>query len=536
MGWRRLLFLSAACALTLAAFASNAGAQEPAAPKLIFPLSAGQTWRITCGYALPEGVEHDACGHSDGQWNRYALDLQRVGGREATEGQPVLAAADGRVMEADDDDGLGWHVFIDHGDGYTTVYGHMRDRPVVDEGTKVRQGQVLGFAGCTGRCTGDHIHFALWKDGASVPPEPLCGRSGFETGQLVESCAEPRDPLGGDFDGDGLPDAAFLARDATEARLDLFRGDGGSLAAPESWWRSDGASPSEVQLTLSGDFTGDKRSDAAALVGGPDCTLALLVFVAGDGKFEAPDTRGWWSTHAGCSDPVRDAAAGDFDGDGRADVALLYQHLDGETSIEILRSEGKRFEAEPAPRWQSETLTLMRASRLLAGDFDGDGLDDLSILFGPFDCRPQVRVLLAEGDAPLAGAQDWWRAPVCGPASIVNAAVADFDADGRDDVALLEQDGPTTRRIEVLRSDGQRFVAGETPWWQEEAAYPGTRLRGLAPGDFTGDGRADLALLLGEAPCKTKLVLLGSLGVAFLPGERWSSEDGCGDGVAIVVQ
>lgn len=530
MGWRRPLFLAAACGLALAAFVSNASAQEAAAPKLIFPFSAGQTWRITCGYALPDDVEQDVCGHSDGQWNRYALDLQRVGGREVTEGQPVLAAADGRVVEAGEDDGLGWHVFIDHGDGYTTAYGHMRDRPVLPEGAQVRQGQVLGFAGCTGRCTGDHIHFALWKDGASVLPEPLCGRFGFETGQLIESCAEPRDPPGADFDGDGLPDAAIFYRDATEARLDLFNVGEASFAGPETWWREDAASaPSDVQLTRSGDFTGDGRSDIAALVRGPGCLQGLLVFVGEQGRFAPPDPRGWWSAPDGCSRPASDAAAGDFDGDGLADLALLYQDIHGQTNIEILRSDRQRFVAEGAPRWQSETLNLSRASRLLAGDFDGDGRADLALLFGSFDCQPQVKVLSAAGDAPLEDAQDWWEAPACAGAPILDAVAADFDADGRDDVALLEQDAPDSRHIDVLRSDGQRFVSGETPWWQEETATG--RVRTVVPGDFTGDGRSDVALLLDDGSCHARLVLLGSLGVAFLPGERWSSDDYCTSGV-----
>ena len=534
MGCRKFLFLAAACALAFVAFVSNAAAQEPAAPKLIFPFSSGQTWRITCGYAQNADVEHHVCGHSDGRWNRYALDFQRVGGREATEGQPVLAAAGGRVAEAEEDNGLGWHVFIDHGDGYTTAYGHMRERPVVDGGANVRQGQVLGFAGCTGHCTGDHIHFALWKDGLSVPPEPLCERFGFEPGQLVEGCAEPRDPPGADFDGDGLPDAAFLYRDATEARLDLFRGEGGSLAGPQSWWRADAVSaPSDVQLTLPGDFTGDGRSDVATLVHGPGCLQGLLVFVAEEGRFASPDPRGWWSAPDGCSRPLSDVASGDFDGDGRADLALLYQDIYGQASVEVLRSDGERFVAEGAPRWQSETLLLMRASRLLAGDFDGDGRADLALLFGAFDCQPQVRVLLAAGDAPLEEAQGWWQAQGCAEAPITDAVAADFDADGRDDVALLEQDGPNSRRIDVLRADGRRFVPGETPWWEEGADSPASRLRGLVPGDFTGDGRADLALLQDDGACGSRLVLLGSLGVAFLPGERWASGDECDAGVEL---
>jgi murein DD-endopeptidase MepM/ murein hydrolase activator NlpD len=86
-------------------------------------------------------------------------------------GQPIVASKAGRVISAGDaGDGYGSKVVIDHGGGYTTLYGHM-SRLGTSNGASVSQGQVIGYVGCTGSCTGDHLHFEVRVNGA--PQDPL---------------------------------------------------------------------------------------------------------------------------------------------------------------------------------------------------------------------------------------------------------------------------------------------------------------------------------------------------------------------------
>ncbi|MCA1704824.1 MAG: peptidoglycan DD-metalloendopeptidase family protein, partial [Actinobacteria bacterium] len=75
-------------------------------------------------------------------------------------GQPIVAAKEGRVVLAGSYSGYGNAVVIDLGGGYTTVYGHMSAFNT-STGAYVEQGQVIGYVGCTGYCTGDHLHFEL---------------------------------------------------------------------------------------------------------------------------------------------------------------------------------------------------------------------------------------------------------------------------------------------------------------------------------------------------------------------------------------
>lgn len=88
----------------------------------------------------------------------------------APSGTPVRAAADGIVMNAGREDaGYGNEIVIDHGFGIATRYGHLR-RIYVVEGQEVKQGQVIGAVGMTGRATGPHLHYEVLVHETPVNP------------------------------------------------------------------------------------------------------------------------------------------------------------------------------------------------------------------------------------------------------------------------------------------------------------------------------------------------------------------------------
>ena len=86
-------------------------------------------------------------------------------------GTPVYAAGNGVIEKEGWESGYGKFILIRHNNGYETAYGHMSGYARgVDEGTHVRQGQVIGFMGSTGLSTGSHLHFEIRVNGRFVDP------------------------------------------------------------------------------------------------------------------------------------------------------------------------------------------------------------------------------------------------------------------------------------------------------------------------------------------------------------------------------
>jgi murein DD-endopeptidase MepM/ murein hydrolase activator NlpD len=88
----------------------------------------------------------------------------------AATGTPIMAAGDGRVTYAGWKGGYGRTVIIDHGNKVTTLYAHMSRIGNVKNGSRVRQGAVIGYVGATGLATGPHLHYEFQMGGVHRDP------------------------------------------------------------------------------------------------------------------------------------------------------------------------------------------------------------------------------------------------------------------------------------------------------------------------------------------------------------------------------
>lgn len=91
---------------------------------------------------------------------------------EADYGDPVHAAASGRVVSATWEGGFGLKVDLDHGNGYHTWYAHL-SKVFVPIGASVRKGQVIARVGATGDATGPHLHYQIMRNGEAIDPAPF---------------------------------------------------------------------------------------------------------------------------------------------------------------------------------------------------------------------------------------------------------------------------------------------------------------------------------------------------------------------------
>ena len=101
-----------------------------------------------------------------GEWEFHnGIDLA------APKNTPIVAARSGKVTFAGyQEGGAGYYVWINHGDGYKTIYMHMT-RYIVAEGDYVEAGQIIGYVGSTGYSTGNHLHFGIKYNGSYVDPQ-----------------------------------------------------------------------------------------------------------------------------------------------------------------------------------------------------------------------------------------------------------------------------------------------------------------------------------------------------------------------------
>ena len=95
----------------------------------------------------------------------------------------MRATASGTVETAGWNGGYGKMVEIDHGNGYSTRYGHLSEIDV-KAGQQVKIGQIIGKVGSTGRSTGPHLHYETRIDGDAVDPQKFL-RAGLRLGNAL---------------------------------------------------------------------------------------------------------------------------------------------------------------------------------------------------------------------------------------------------------------------------------------------------------------------------------------------------------------
>jgi len=125
---------------------------------------------VTSGFGPRWGRNHDG------------LDIA------APSGTPIRAAECGIVSFAGVQSGYGNMVCVKHSSRFETCYAHMTNY-AVSQGQRVNQGEVIGYVGCTGNCTGPHLHFETRVDGSARDPRPYLGGAGVPGAPTVKAAA-----------------------------------------------------------------------------------------------------------------------------------------------------------------------------------------------------------------------------------------------------------------------------------------------------------------------------------------------------------
>jgi hypothetical protein len=314
----------------------------------------------------------------------------------------------------------------------------------------------------------------------------------------------------GDFNGDGRQDVA-VAKDGLFISVLLGKGNGtfqlavdtetgaqniGSIAAgdfnedgredlavasSESFWlptfillaTGDGTFQETSPLAVGGgflvrttDFNGDGHQDLAVAwgdfepVNGRE-TSGLFIFLGqGDATFQ-----GTWGGQTG---GFLSFTIGDFDGDGRQDLAIDFL---GTVSLLLGHGDGSFEDEKDFPVGDAYYTEMIHV-----GDFNGDGRPDLATLGNScteFHCGGVGQILLNQGGGTFEYGVRFSALPF---------SVGDFSGDGRSDLVLLSGN---TVSVQLSKGDGT---------FQDPKSFRVGSIAGLTVGDFNGDGRQDLVI------------------------------------------
>lgn len=316
--------------------------------------------------------------------------------------------------------------------------------------------------------------------------EQACGAGiGWRVAGQFQTDFIIRETVAADFNRDGKPDLAFVESNSfgfTPA-ISVALGDGQGSFQIFSRVELLG-SPNSLKV---GDFNGDGNPDLffQGYRSGISDAIAVLAGT-GDGRFALRNV-------ANTSGTVSDFALADFNGDGRLDVAISS----GQSSTSLRLAFGNLSGGFSS---LSQPVSLSASPfNLSAADFNGDGKADLAVTLSP---NSKLALLLGNGNGNFT--------EMAGPVtreSVRSFQVADVNNDLTPDLIVSESFGT----LEIFNGDGRggfgspkRFITANTPL--------------VRTGDFSGDGKTDLALLSGAV----SLLVNDGMG-GFTPSETFAA-------------
>ncbi|MCI8360708.1 MAG: trypsin-like serine protease [Clostridiales bacterium] len=280
--------------------------------------------------------------------------------------------------------------------------------------------------------------------------------------------------------------------------------------------------------TVSGDFNGDGKADIACIDAYEDNWAQINVKLSKSNIFSEKQT--WYGaskeTNYNAYAVAGRVVAGDFNGDGKDDIAAMYRYGATAAQIHVWISTGSSFRDWSV--WYSDMSTYSPDAvwdRMVAGDFNGDGKDDIAAMFKYGETAAEIHVWPSTGSS-FSGWKTWYSDKSSyAPSSVTGRMVAgDFNGDGKDDIAAMFRYGETAAEIHVWPSTGSGFPKWQA-WYSDRVSYaPDCVTDRMAAGDFNGDGKDDIAAMFRYGDTAAQIHVWTSAGSILNKWKAWYSD------------
>lgn len=220
--------------------------------------------------------------------------------------------------------------------------------------------------------------------------------------------------------------------------------------------------------------------------------------------------------------------AGDFNGDGKTDIGVVYDCGNSETKVYTFISSGNSFEKQ---LWISSpvgSIDAMRVTgRVVAGDFSGDGKDDIAGIYDYGGATAGVIVWKSTGTS--FSDSSLWDRTAEGSAYATSfterVVTVDYNGDGKDDIAGIYDYSNGTSRLLVWTSQGTSFETFKLGY-KIGTSFTISQLTGkIVGGDYNKDGKDDIGLIT-TINNKGIIYVFNSIGTAYAaPEELWNTDN-----------
>jgi hypothetical protein len=316
------------------------------------------------------------------------------------------------------------------------------------------------------------------------------GDGSFQVPITYPGVVNPRWVITGDFNGDGHADLAAANIGGDSVSVFLGNGDG-SFRPAKTYGTGSKSNPYALVVA---DFNGDGKADLAVTDDGAEANTVTVLLGNGDGSFKALPP-------VACGGDPRSIAAGDFNGDGATDL-VVGNYTDSTVTVLLGKGDGTFQPGRPyAVASAGDRSTTTNPRSIAVGDFNGDGSMDLAVAN---QNTGTVDVLLGRGDGSFSSSQS--ACSTCtGTAAFVDEpySVAAADVDG-DNILDLVTANYGSASVTLLRGNGNgqftpvdSFAADANPVWVAVASFAGNGMADVVTANYGGNS---FSILSGTTP------------------------------------